>query len=141
MFVALAVALLLALWCAGGCLAEGGMEGSLAVLDGGLNLQSGDPEGDPASDFTYEIADGEVTITGYSGDGGEVIIPAWIDGSPVTVIGDSAFFSKQSLTKVYIPSTVRDIEDFAFAGSSLTSFRAPADLYVDLSSQAWTELK
>lgn len=43
------------------------------------------------SDFQYEINNGEVTLTGYSGTNKDVVIPSEIDGLPVTVIGNSAF--------------------------------------------------
>ena len=47
-----------------------------------------------------------ITITGYTGPGGEVIIPATIDGLPVISIGNWAFESLTSLTSVTIPNSV-----------------------------------
>ena len=45
-----------------------------------------------AEDFVYEIVDGEVKITGYTGDiTGDLIIPDYIEEYPVTVIGDNVF--------------------------------------------------
>ncbi len=45
-----------------------------------------------AEDFIYEIIDGEVKITGYTGDiTGDLIIPDYIEEYPVTVIGESVF--------------------------------------------------
>ncbi len=41
----------------------------------------------PPGDFDYTIENGEVTITGYTGPGGDVVIPAMIQGLPVTTIG------------------------------------------------------
>jgi len=41
--------------------------------------------------FNYETVDGRITITGYTGSGGEVIIPDTIEGLPVTGIRDWAF--------------------------------------------------
>ena len=43
-------------------------------------------------DFTYTVSDGTVTITGYTGTGGTVVIPATIDGMPVVSIGNHAFY-------------------------------------------------
>ena len=37
-------------------------------------------------DFTYSIADGAVTITEYKGSDANVVVPATIEGKPVTVI-------------------------------------------------------
>jgi len=41
--------------------------------------------------FTYTIDSGEVTIIGYDGPGGEVVIPGTIESLPVTAIGRYAF--------------------------------------------------
>lgn len=46
-------------------------------------------------DFEYEtLDDGTISITGYTGEGGAVIIPCTIDGKAVTKIKDGAFFDK-----------------------------------------------
>ena len=42
-------------------------------------------------DFTYEVADGEATITGYTGEGGNIMLPSELGGYPVTAIGAEAF--------------------------------------------------
>ena len=44
-----------------------------------------------AGDFTYQTSGGVVTITGYTGPGGDVVIPDTIEGLPVTNIGNWAF--------------------------------------------------
>ena len=64
--------------------------------------------------FSYTNENGQITITGYTGAGGAVIIPDMIDGLPVTRIGDSAF-SETSLTAVVIPNSVTSIGGSAFA--------------------------
>jgi hypothetical protein len=68
------------------------------------------------SDFNSTINNGEVTITGYTGAGGAVVIPATIGGLPVTTIGEKAFLSNQTLTAVTIPEGVTTIRAEAFAG-------------------------
>jgi hypothetical protein len=65
--------------------------------------------------FTYTTNDGTITITGYTGAGGAVIIPSTIDGLPVTSIGFNAFSSCSSLTSVTISNNVTTIGDYAFA--------------------------
>jgi hypothetical protein len=76
--------------------------------------------------FNYTTNQGTITITGYTGPGGPVIIPDTINGLPVTSIGDSAFFNRPSLTSITIPSSVTSIGDFAFFnGTSLTSVTIP----------------
>ncbi len=67
-------------------------------------------------DFEYQIdeQDNFITITGYHGDGGEVVIPSVIAGVPVAIIGENAFRDQQKLSHVNLPESVVRIEDFAF---------------------------
>jgi len=68
---------------------------------------------------------GGVIITEYIGTKKEVRIPPSIQNSPVTSIGDNAFFLT-SLTSVTIPNSVTSIEQEAFSNcSSLTSVTIP----------------
>ena len=62
-----------------------------------------------AGDFTYETADGAVTITAYTGAGGSVVIPEVIDGLPVTTIGDYALSGLTSITSLTIGNSVTGI--------------------------------
>jgi len=72
--------------------------------------------------FDCTISDGKVTITGYSGSGGEVVIPDTIEGLPITSIGYGAFYQKGLVTSVTIPNSVISIETEAFRScTSLTS--------------------
>ena len=48
----------------------------------------------PVGDFTYAVENGEAQITGYTGAGGVVTIPSSFAGSPVTSIGDYAFYRR-----------------------------------------------
>jgi hypothetical protein len=67
-------------------------------------------------DFTYTIANGTITITGYIGRGGTVAIPDTINGLPVTTIGDSAFSGCNGLTNVLIPASITNLARNAFWG-------------------------
>jgi hypothetical protein len=67
-----------------------------------------------AQDFTYTNTNGTITITGYTGPGGNVIIPGTINGLPVTSIGDEAFWLSTSLTGITISDSVTNIGRFAF---------------------------
>ena len=75
--------------------------------------------------FTFTTNNGEVTITGYTGPGGAVIIPSTVNGYPVTIIGRSAFLYCSSVTNMTIPNTVNNIDDQAFTASGLTSITIP----------------
>ena len=80
------------------------------------------PYSTPATDFTYLINSGTITITGYVGSDSYVLIPPIIAGHPVTAINDHAFYNQAGLTSVTIPASVTSIGDGAFAGcSNLTS--------------------
>ena len=81
-----------------------------------------------AQDFTYATNAGQIHITGYTGTGGAVVIPATITGLPVTVIGSYAFQDLTNLTSVAIPSTVTTIEDWAFAFTTLKKLVIPSSV-------------
>lgn len=90
-----------------------------------------------AEDYTYSTNAGTITITGYTGSGGDAIIPSTIDGLPVTGIGESAFFDQYSLTSVTIPNSVTSIGTYAFAScSSLTNVTIP-DSVTDIGDGAF----
>lgn len=72
-------------------------------------------------DVYYTIEDGEVTITGWGYGDSNLVIPAVIEGYPVTKIRGSAFRST-SITSVTIPGSVNTIGSYAFSHcSSLTT--------------------
>jgi len=76
-----------------------------------------------ARDFEYTIANGSITITNYTGPGGNVAIPATIAGMPVTGIGGQAFLGRTTLTAITIPGSVTNIEDgFLSRGGGLGAF-------------------
>jgi PKD repeat protein len=80
---------------------------------------------EPVDNFTYASDGTSVTITGYSGPGGDVVIPDTIAGLPVTVISSSVF-KNVALTSVIIPDSVTTIGSSAFYGcSGLTSVTLP----------------
>lgn len=74
------------------------------------------------ADFeTAENEDGTVTIKRYLGSGGDVVIPAKLDGKQVTAIGNTfemtgAFQDCAGVTSVVIPEGVTEIQDNAFYG-------------------------
>lgn len=76
------------------------------------------------SEFEIQPNSTGVTITKYLGAGGHVVIPETIEGKPVTIIGDFAFFESQ-LTEIVIPESVITIGDRAFADNLLSTVVIP----------------
>ncbi|MBU4315628.1 leucine-rich repeat protein, partial [Patescibacteria group bacterium] len=71
-----------------------------------------------AQDYTYTTNSPDtntITITGYTGSGGAVVIPTNIAGKTVTSIGNGAFYHCTSLTSVTVPTSVTSIGYEAFA--------------------------
>ena len=81
----------------------------------------------PASDFTWTSDGSAITITGYTGVGGAIVVPSMINELTVTGIGYQAFYNKASLTSVIIPDSVTSIGGRAFAiCSNLTMIQVDA---------------
>ena len=59
--------------------------------------------------FYCTTNNGTITITGYYGSGGAVIIPGTTNGLLVTGIGDRAFAESTTLTSIEIPNSVTNI--------------------------------
>src|SRR5947207_3427215 len=101
--------------------------------------------------FIFVTNNGAITITGYTGSGGAVVIPETLNGYPnttnatmafyhktiassvtiansVTSIANNAFYNCCRLSSVTIPNSVTSIGDQAFYGcSGLTSISVAAD--------------
>ena len=69
----------------------------------------------PETDFVCELVDGKITIVGYTGAGGEVVIPTSIGAYPVVTIGNDAFKSNMDITVVQFPEGLVSIGSHAFA--------------------------
>jgi len=66
--------------------------------------------------FTYTNNGTGLTITGYTGAGGNVVIPATIGGVAVTGIGNEAFKNITSITNLTLPNSLTAIGQKAFEG-------------------------
>lgn len=66
-----------------------------------------------AENFSYEIVDGEITITGYHGTERELLFPDEIEKRAVTKIGAYAF-SGYDMTSVKLPETLVAVEAYSF---------------------------
>ena len=82
-----------------------------------------------ATDYTYTVTNGQAQITGYTGAGGDIVIPSSLDGVPVTSIGDNAFYSCTGITSISLPSTLTSIGAYAFKGCKyLVSMNIPQNI-------------
>lgn len=87
--------------------------------------------------FMYASDGSEVTIWGYAGPGGEVVIPDTIEGLPVVAVGDSAFEANQDVTRVTIPTGIVSIGGGAFRScGNLVSITIP-DTVTSIGAQAF----
>jgi hypothetical protein len=76
--------------------------------------------------FTYTTNNGTITITGYTGPGGAVIVPSAINGLPVTSIGVAAFLYSLNIRDLTIPTSVTTVGVYAFDHcTGLTSISMP----------------
>ncbi|MBR5405528.1 MAG: leucine-rich repeat protein [Oscillospiraceae bacterium] len=101
-----------------------------AAFPSDLAAEAATGTGTTASGFkyTYDTETGEATITGYTGSGSALMIPANANGYRVTAIDDFAFWNRHFFTSVYIPGSVREIGIYAFAYTNLTSVSIPASV-------------
>ena len=74
--------------------------------------------------FTYKTNNGAITITGYTGSGGNVTIPDTINELPVAVIGHDAFSRNTNVTSVVIPNSVIVVEGNITTGGARPSLGA-----------------
>jgi len=83
--------------------------------------------GDVNATLTYSITGGQVTIQDCNQTvSGVLVIPATLDGLPVTSIGDNAFWGCNQLVRVDIPGGVTSLGEEAFRSCSrLTYVRIP----------------
>ena len=94
-------------------------------------LQSGD------FSYTVNIPGDTVTVTGYTGSGGEITIPDTIESLPVTIIGYKAFREANNITGITIPDSVIEIGDEAFRDAdNITSITIP-DSVIKIGKEAF----
>ena len=75
--------------------------------------------------FDFATNNGTLTITRYTGEDGNVIIPSYTNGLPVVSIGNEAFDKTTIAASVFIPNSVTSIGDYAFYWSSWTNVIIP----------------
>lgn len=124
------VGLFLSMGCSGKAQAQSGARSS------GSNAS-------PVSDFSYDLSDDGkgIKITGYTGNGGRVVIPSTIEDMPVVEIRNIAFlgynpnsnkyFPANNITEIIVPSSVTVIGKGAFQwNNNLTKVTLPDGIKV-----------
>jgi len=108
----------------------------------------------PEDHFEWEVIDGAaaVKITGYVGGRTDVRIPPYIQGLPVTVIGELAFLGgerqyppigqeiipRHSIASIIIPYGITHIKFSAFAHNNITNVTIPGSvIYIGTNAFGW----
>ena len=115
---------------------------ALALMLGALVIMATSPVAAVVSgDFEYQPIDStHAEITAYHGLSTDVVVPAEIDGIPVTSIGESAFEGNSSITSVTIPDGVINIGESAFQDCiSLTSITFLGSVAPTSVGESWVE--
>ena len=94
-----------------------GLGSRVSIPSSGITLYAQWAPWNQEEDFLFK-EDREVTIIKYVGQSQDVVIPEFIHGKPVTVIGQGAF-SGAPIRSVIFPSSTQVIEDNAFRGSQV----------------------
>lgn len=80
------------------------------------------------NDYSYQIENGMVTITGSIGEKERIVIPAIIEGYEVKRIQREAFYGNKYLREIILPETLEWIGDFSFKDSNLSKIVLPQSL-------------
>ena len=65
-------------------------------------------------DFCYIVNGKNALIVGYTGDGGDVVIPEKLGGLPAAQIRRNVFLENDSIISVHLPKSMKDISDEQF---------------------------
>jgi len=96
------------------------------IFSMGLFYIIGSVQADQWGDWTYSSDGTNVTIRGYTGTNGDVVIPNIISNMPVITIGSGAFSNCVSMINITISSSVTNIGVGAFSFcTSLTNVAIP----------------
>lgn len=88
------------------------------------------------NNFTYEIVDESVIITGYIGSETTVVVPSQIDGLNVYKISDNAFKDNKNITSVTVNSGIKDIGASAFENCTALATISLPDTIIHIGEKA-----
>lgn len=108
------------------CLMLCGCEKNLDNTQQSKNTAVSSAQEAAANGFEYEVCDAYVKITGYSKSEPAVSVPETINGKPVKVIGEEAFYGQTDMSEIHLPFGLEVIENVAFYRcSALKSVNIP----------------
>lgn len=108
------------------CLMLCGCEKNLDNTKQSKNIAGSSAQEAAANGFEYEVCDAYVKITGYSKSEPAVSVPETINGKPVKVIGEEAFYGQTDMSEIHLPFGLEVIENGAFYRcSALKSVNIP----------------
>lgn len=108
------------------CLMLCGCEKNLDNTQQSKNTAVSSAQEAAANGFEYEVCDAYVKITGYSKSEPAVSVPETINGKPVKVIGEEAFYGQTDMSEIHLPFGLEVIENGAFYRcSALKSVNIP----------------
>ena len=95
-----------------------GLGSRVAVPEGEVTLYAQWAKWTDASAFAWNVSESGVTITGYHGNEDRLVIPAELDGQPVTRIAAGAF-QNGTMTQVILPESLVAVDDGAFQNANV----------------------
>lgn len=75
--------------------------------------------------YIYTLNNENATITGYTGDGGNISVPESLDGHTVVSIAQNAFSGCSSITGIILPKSITYIGASFASGTQITSITIP----------------
>ena len=104
---------------------------SLVMVIVALPLANFNSFASDSTDFSYEViseTDKTAELTGYSGNGGDVVIPSDINGYTVISLGETAFEEADTITSLTLPDSIQEVSPVALVGcTSATQFIVSAN--------------
>ena len=94
-----------------------------------ISGNTGSSSGIQYDKWVYDVSDGNIILTGYTGKNAIPEIPEEMNGMPVTALSDSLFLGNTRIKEITLPNTITSIGIGAFENcSELISVRLPNGL-------------
>ncbi|MBQ3791959.1 MAG: leucine-rich repeat protein [Clostridia bacterium] len=77
-----------------------------------------EPPPEDVPGYTYTVEGSSATITGYTGDSRDLVLPSYAGGVPVTAVAPYAFAYRAAIESVVLPGSLQDTGENSFIGCS-----------------------